>query len=167
MYKTYPSMWKFLKKISPLEIIVFIVFFLYILVPIELPHQLNQLIDTPLGISLVLFLALAIFLYTNPILGVLALFVAYELIRRASVFSGSKVAMIQNPTPIPIRLPTAEEPQVVSTASPGPSVQQTLGETLEVDVVQQMAPLSTDATVPYMETGFKPVAENVHNASSI
>ena len=38
---------------------------------------------------------LLLFLYVNPILGVLGLFVSYEIIRRSSMEVSGKVAMLQ------------------------------------------------------------------------
>lgn len=74
----------FLKSISPLEIILFIVFVIYILFPIKTPNVLIPFINSSFGLALILIATLYLFFYTTPILAILAILVAYELIRRSN-----------------------------------------------------------------------------------
>ena len=88
------------KKISTLEIFVFIVFVFYLVFQVQTPTFLMPYISSPFGIVFVLIITLCVFFYTNPVLGVLALFVAYELIRRSTMVSGKVVTVKYTPTQI-------------------------------------------------------------------
>jgi len=157
-------MWKTLKKITTLEIITLIVFSIYLIFNLQLPTVINQLIDTPIGVVVVLIFTLWIFLSTNPIVGVVAVFVAYEIVRRSADVVAPKVAMIQY-NPIQIKRDTqivdanTDIDVAIPTAEP-------LKRTLEEEVVKEMAPLSSGSPT-FIETDFKPIAESTHNASNI
>ena len=69
--------------------ILTVVFIIYLILGIKPMHSVAQIIDTLPGKIVVLLIALAIFIFTNPILGVVGFFVAYDLIRRSSVSTGS------------------------------------------------------------------------------
>ena len=157
-------MWKSLKKFTTLEIIVLIIFIIYLLFDIQLPTAINQLIDTSLGVVVVLILTLWIFLSTNAIIGVVAIFVAYVLVSRSSSSLGPRVALMQyNPIQIKrdIQIADMNTKLDVDVATGAP-----LEPTLEEEVVKQMAPLSSGSP-DFIETGFKPIAESTHNASSV
>jgi hypothetical protein len=133
-------------KATYLEVILFVIFVLYIVFQPRTPPALSLMIDTPVGAVVVMAAAAYLLLYTHPVLGVLSIFVAYELLRRSTV-----VRFI--PT-----LP--EQPKVdAQQQSFNPPAERTL----EEDLVAQMAPIEVSAD--YVETGFKPVSENVHGAS--
>ena len=134
---------------SPLEVILFIVFVLYIVFQPRTPPVLSGLIDTPVGTMVVLAFAVYLFLYTHPVLGVLSIFVAYELLRRS--------ATIAQYTPT-----FTEQPKVDAKMQ---SFNQPTEKTLEEDVVAQMAPIEVSSN--YLELGFKPVSENTHGASAM
>ena len=142
------------KKISTLEIFVFIVFVFYLVFQVQTPTFLMPYISSPFGIVFVLIITLCVFFYTNPVLGVLALFVAYELIRRSTMVSGKVVTVKYTPTQIrkDLDMIAMNPPKEV---------------TLEEDVVASMAPLGISEQAAYMMTSFKPAAENIHNASTI
>ena len=65
------------------------IFVIYLILGITPDQSVAQLIDTLPGKIVVIFIAIAIFIFTNPILGVVGLFVAYDLIRRSSVSTGN------------------------------------------------------------------------------
>ena len=77
---------------SPLEVILFILFVAYLVFQPSTPPVLTPFVDNLFGTIVVISLALYMFLYMHPVLGVLGIFVAYELIRRTST---KTVAMIQ------------------------------------------------------------------------
>jgi hypothetical protein len=136
---------------SSLEVILFVIFVLYIVFQPRTPPVLAGLIDTPVGTGIVLTFAVYLLLYSHPVLGVLSVFVAYELLRRSST------AIQYIPTMLAQQ---KEQPKVdakVKSFNP-PSER-----TLEEDVVAQMAPI--DVSSDYVETGFKPVSNDLHGAS--
>jgi hypothetical protein len=72
------------KSLKSVEIGALILFILFIIFPFKLPLMVTNVFDSPLGLLLLFVIAIYLFFYTNPILGVIFIFVAYELIRRSS-----------------------------------------------------------------------------------
>ena len=144
----------FTKALSPLEIAALVIFVIYIIFPFKSPAFLSGTINTPIGLVVILIVTLYLFFYTNPILGVVYIFVAYELIRRSSlVRRGSADNYMVRSSPSEIqRAVEMEQMNPVRTV------------TLEEDVISKMAPAQIfhDNTI---DTGFKPVAERIVGAS--
>jgi hypothetical protein len=90
----------------------------------------------------------------SPILGVISLFVAYEVIRRSALIN-NRVAMIQY-------TPTQERKNVelAEMNPPQPT-------TLEEEMVASMAPIGKSSMISYQTSEFKPVAEDSHGASLV
>jgi hypothetical protein len=144
----------FVKKFSALEIILLVALVVYLVFNVQTPDILSGYINTPIGIVVVLVLALCLFLYTNPVLGILGLFVAFEIIRRSNVIAPvSQVTMIQY-TP-----PQIKKDDEMVKMNPKPIT------SLEEEVVAQLAPLGVSEPASYITTSFRPVSENIHNAS--
>jgi hypothetical protein len=136
---------------SSLEVILFVVFVLYIVFQPKTPPVLSGLIDTPIGTGIVLTFAVYLLLYSHPVLGVLSIFVAYELLRRSSTVV-RYIPTMQSPE-------QSQEKVDAKMQSFNPPAERTL----EEDVVAQMAPI--DVSSEYVETGFKPVSSQVHGAA--
>jgi len=139
---------------SPLEVILFILFVFYLVFQVKTPAFLAELISSPVGMVVVFVLAVYMFLYTHPILGILSIFVAYEVIRRSSLITGKVVLAQYTPTQpkIDAELKAMNPPKE---------------RTLEEDVVDQMAPIGKSEPAGYVMTSFKPVSEHVHSAANI
>jgi hypothetical protein len=145
-----------LKKVSMLEIVLFVVFVIYLISGVPTPRCLAPFIDTPLGILIMFAITVYLFFNMNPLLGILYIFVAYELLRRSQIYLGS-----QHLRPSLQLAPEYKETEIeVSTPAPYPSAKEP--ETLEEHVVSQMGPIGNGA---YIETSFSPVADNIRNAS--
>lgn len=130
---------------STLEMILFALFAAYLVFRPESPPALTHFVDTPVGMILIIVLTAYVFLYTHPIVGILSLFVAYEIVRRNNNMT---LKMVQY---------TAVEP---------PKQPAVLAEkTLEEDMVTEHAPLHVDVSLGL--PSYKPIAEHVHNASTI
>jgi hypothetical protein len=138
----------FLKSISPLEIILFIVFVVYILFPIQTPDSLIPIINSSFGLALILITTLSVFFYTTPILAILAILVAYEIIRRSNVNS-----VVHKPV-MNYTAPTQEKKDDKMMEMNPIKV-----ETLEEEVVHQMAPVGKSDPSNYIETSYKPIAD--------
>jgi len=140
----------FTQSLSPLETATLIVFVVYIIFPFKTPYFLAGIVNTPIGLLVALVLTLYLFFYTNPILGVVLIFVAYELIRRSSLV---KIAASDNYM-VRSSPSEAERSYEMKQMNPSPSI------TLEEDVVAKMAPAQvfnhSDTT---LGIGFKPVIE--------
>jgi hypothetical protein len=141
-------------SLSTLEMGILILFVIYLIFDIYPTESMAQYIDTPIGMASILIITLYMFLSFSPILGVIALFVAYEVIRRSAKIN-NRVAMIQY-------TPTQERKNAeLKEMNP---VQAT---TLEEEMVATMAPIGQSNMISYQTSEFKPVAQDTHGASSV
>jgi hypothetical protein len=111
-------------------------------------------IDTPIGMVGVLLTTLYVFMNFKPILGVVFLFVAYEIVRRS--------ARVNNRVPMMLYTPSqAKKDTELAKMNP---VQPT---SLEEQIVEQMAPVGKSSLISYTMSEYKPISSDIHNASSI
>ena len=142
----------YFRSLSKLEMAILVLFAIYIVLDIQMPESVASYIDSPLGMVGVLLVALFMFVYYNPILGVVGLFVAYEVVRRS--------ARMNNRVPMMTYVPTqAKKDAEMSDMNP------VIPTSLEEEMVSQMAPIGKSSLITYVTSEYKPVAENVHNAS--
>lgn len=141
-----------LKSLTNLEISTLVVFIVYLIMPIQMPEPVANLADSPLGMLGMFLITIYLFFNANPLLAILYVFVAYELIRRSSNVAG-RVEMVKY-TPSQIKKDAqmkAMNPNKVKS--------------LEEEVVEQMAPVGHSDISVYSDSTFKPIAENVGTAS--
>ena len=134
---------------SPLEVILFILFVAYLVFQPSTPPVLTPFVDNLFGTIVVISIALYMFLYMHPVLGVLGIFVAYELIRRTST---KTVAMIQYSPEQPVK------DMAMKRMNPPKE------RTLEEAMVAKMAPISDGGVVV---SDYLPVSDDVRGASMI
>ena len=91
-------------------------------------------------------------MYSNPILAILYVFVAYEMLRRSSNITGRTDLVRYTPSQI-------KKDAQMSAMNP------TKKTTLEEEIVGQMAPIGQSDISTYMSSSFKPVAEKIGSAS--
>jgi|UniRef100_A0A6C0CPS1 hypothetical protein len=146
-----------INKVSPLELVLFVVFILYLIFPIPTPAILVPYVNTNISLGAIVILTLYMFLYTTPILGVLSIFVAYELLRRSSNgLVRTKVPMVRHTPSQP------KKDQDMKNLNPPKET------TLEETIIQQMAPIGKNSVVEkYVETSFKPVHDKISGASMV
>jgi hypothetical protein len=149
------------KSITLVEIVVAVIFVIYIVVPIPTPRVMAPYVESPLGMILIFCIIVSLFLFTHPIVAVLYLLVAYILLRRSAAPAPQSAYIQYTPTTIER---AAEIKQETVQAEPIPP-QQPL--TLEEDVVNRMAPIGKSEMPVFTPATFKPVASNVNGASSI
>jgi hypothetical protein len=140
----------FEKKNMP-KLALSVLFILYLVMGYQLPENIASIIDTTLGKIVVAIVALALFAYGNPVLGVLALLVAYQLIKGASIRTG---------------MAGLEEfyPTEAKKWSPFTSTNQ-FPYTLEQEVVKNMT--TQKFNTEYVKPPFKPILEDTHDASPL
>ena len=158
---------------KPSQLILGIIFVLYILLNVQTPAFLAGSIDTIFGKVIVVAIAAVIFMKTNPVIGVLGLVVAYQMIKTASVTTGtyglrhylpsenSKMQEMQSFN-TEIVAPVQEHQQQ---AQPEMHAITNVGGDLEVQTVSQMAPLvinDSDSGLNY-----SPVLDSQHSAASL
>jgi hypothetical protein len=151
-----------LKSMSFFEIILLVLFILYIIFPIPSPQILAGVFDSPIGILVLFIITVALFFYTNPILGVVYIFVAYEVIRRSAraVGSNSNTVFALNQQYVP----TQENKDAELAAYNPPPIMQ---KTLEEVVISTMAPVPEAGIHGSNEYTFKPVNDRVIGASMV
>jgi hypothetical protein len=146
-----------INKVSPLELVLFVVFILYLIFPIPTPAIVVPYVNTNISLGAIVILTLYMFLYTTPILGVLSIFVAYELLRRSS--NGhvrTKVPMVRHTPSQP------KKDKDMKNLNPPKET------TLEETIIQQMAPIGKNSVAEkYVETTFKPVHDKISGASMV
>jgi hypothetical protein len=152
-------------KLSVQEIILTVIFIIYIISPIGSPRFISTMVESPLGLISIFAITVFLFVYTNPILGILYLLVAYELIRRSD-----RVSSVTSISPS-MRLP--EPARALSTPNMTASSQYvtpTIGNlpdsySLEEEMVSSMSPIGEGKIKEIVDTSFKPTIGNIHNAS--
>jgi uncharacterized membrane protein len=149
-----------LKQISILEMIVVAIFIVYLILPIGTPALLAPYIESPLGMIVIFCITVFLFIYSNPILAVLYVFVAYELLRRST--------KVIRPNPqsnyVQYTKPEAKKNVEMKEMNKDLPIEQI---TLEEVVVSQMAPIGKSDNIVFTASTFKPVATNVQGASPI
>lgn len=145
-----------IKSLKPLEIGTLVFFILFIILPVKIPNAFSGVFDSTIGVLVLFIITITLFIYINPILGVIFILVAYELIRRSSLMMGKPITQILSSDNTSQGTKDAELSKMNPTSSP----------TLEEDVIQTMAPASKDF-IKLEGSNFKPIMEPVKGASLI
>ena len=140
-----------LEKRNMSQLILVILFIIYLVMGLKMPDQVANIIDSPAGKIVVALIALLLFGYSNPILGVLGIMVAYQLIKSSSEKTGMAALEKYYPT---------EEKKW----SPFTPIHQ-FPYTLEQEVVKEMASQKFNAN--YVKAPYRPMLDDTHDASMI
>ena len=126
------------------EMVLVVIFIIYILLDIQTPESLARLIDNIYGNIFVILIAITIFASTNPVVGIISFIAAYELIKRSRTtnFPPSEYSKLEdfsdyNAFPV----------------------------TLEEQMVEQMAPLVKYDADPNLN--YNPTLGSLHDAAPI
>ncbi len=138
------------KKHMP-QLVLAVLFVLYLVIGYQLPDGVATMIDSNIGKIVVVAVALMLFAYSNPVLGVLALLVAYHLIKGASVKTG--MAGLEE------YYPTEEKKWTPFTAA------HQFPYTLEQEVVKNMT--TQKFNTEYVKAPFRPTLDDTHDASPL
>ena len=142
----------FLKNINQLELTAAAILILYIVLPINAPRMICKIIDGPVGMVAVFAIAVYLFFHANPLLAIIFIFAAYELMRRCASTTGVTVIMNHTPT-------QAKKDSSMKKMNPEKNT------TLEEHIVSKMAPIGVSEPSVFMTTEFSPVADDVGTAS--
>ena len=77
-----------LKKEHMGELVLVVLFIIYLIMGLKTPEPVAGLVDTLVGKITIFMIIIYLFMHANPILAVLALFVGFDLIRRSSMATG-------------------------------------------------------------------------------
>ena len=140
------------KKENMSQLALAILFIIYLIMGYKTPEPVANVVDTLVGKIVILITVVALFMHANPILAVLSLFVAFDLIRRSSAATGIDA--------LKKYLPTEEKKSSQFTAF------NQFPYTLEQEVVKKMAPIVQSGS-SLTKPSYKPLLENLHDASAI
>jgi hypothetical protein len=138
----------FNKKNMP-EIALSILFIIYLVMGYKMPDSLAMMVVTPIGKIVIVMVALMLFAYSSPILGVLALLVAYNMIKGAAIKTGMAGLEEYYPT----------EEKKWSPYTPANQFPYTL----EQEVVKNMTTQKFNAS--YVKAPFRPTLDDTHDAA--
>lgn len=141
-----------LKKQKKSELVVMFVFIVYLVSGYKIGEPFATMIDSIPGKVVLLLLVVFMFMRVNPVLAILGLFVAFEMMRTASIVTGNDALH---------RYALSEEKKEGQMSSFNQ-----MPYTLEQEVVDKMAPLvqSSSSLTP---ASYVPSVDEVHNASNI
>jgi hypothetical protein len=134
------------------ELVLVILFIIYLIMGYKTPEPIANMIDSLVGKIVIFIIVIYLFTYTNPILAVLSLFVAFDLIRRSSVTTGFDALQKY--------APSEEKKMSQFTAY------NQFPYTLEQEVVAKMAPIMKSGS-SLTQASYKPLLENLHDAAKI
>jgi hypothetical protein len=140
------------KKENMSQLSLAILFIIYLIMGYKTPEMIANIVDTLVGKIVIFIMVIVIFMNANPILAVLSLFVAFDLIRRSSSVTGIDA--------LKKYLPTEEKKSSQFTAF------NQYPYTLEQEVVKKMAPIVQSGS-SLTKASYMPTLENLHDASTI
>ncbi len=134
---------------------IIVALILYIVLPVETPVELSSLIDTPVGMAIIIVACIYALLYSgSPIIGLLTFVVAFELIRRSKSSTGSFQLGRYTPT-------QERRDQEMAVMTPN-SIIASSPKSLEEEMVDQMVPLTSSWDDDVMTYNYKPSMAESH-----
>ena len=136
------------KNRSVCILVVFMI--LFIVLDIQVPKPIGNLVDTIFG-RVVVIIAAGSLLFSHPVLGVLSLIVAYELIRRSEESTGTFQFRKYFPS-------QANKDKNLNALNQFPV-------TLEEEMVHKMVPFVSSG--PSTPSSYKPTLDKLHDAAKL
>jgi hypothetical protein len=143
---------QFLKKENMGELLLIILLIIYLVIGFKTPEPIANVVDTLAGKITIFIIVIYLFINNNPILAVLSLFVAFDLIRRSSAVTGIDALRKYAPT---------EEKK----SSQFTALNQ-FPYTLEQEIVKKMAPMIQSGS-SLTKSSYMPILDNLHDASPV
>ncbi len=126
------------------ENVLLIIFVIYLVLGLKMPNMVAELIDSLAGKILLLLMVVYLFVNTNPLLGIMSILVAYDLVRRSTSFSQ----------------------YAPSESNKASQLAHTFPYTLEQEMVKKMAPI-VHSGISMTKPSFKPVMDDLHDATTL
>jgi len=140
------------------QLILTILFLVFILFHIPIPQTISIFLSSTWGVVLVVLITIILIMRSNPILGVLSIFVAYTLISRAmQIYNVNYQGGLKNLTQYAPKQKTYPSPFTPTNQFPM---------TLEAELVQKIAPICPENAILQKAT-YHPFVENIYNSASI
>ena len=141
-----------LKKEHMGELVLVVLFIIYLIMGLKTPEPVAGIVDTLVGKIVIFIMIIYLFMHANPILAVLALLVGFDLIRRSSMATGIDALR---------RFAPSEEKKI----SQFTAFNQ-FPYTLEQEVVSKMAPIMKSGS-SLSQASYKPLLDNLYDASPV
>ena len=141
-----------LKKEHMGELVLVVLFIIYLIMGLKTPEPVAGMVDTLVGKIAIFIMVIYLFMHANPILAVLALLVGFDLIRRSSMATGIDALR---------RFAPSEEKK----SSQFTAFNQ-FPYTLEQEVVSKMAPIMKSGS-SLSQASYKPLLDNLYDASPL
>ena len=141
-----------LKKEHMGELVLVVLFIIYLIMGLKTPEPVAGMVDTLVGKIAIFIIIIYLFMHANPILAVLALLVGFDLIRRSSMATG--IDALQK------FAPSEEKKSSQCTAF------NQFPYTLEQEVVSKMAPIMKSGS-SLSQASYKPLLDNLYDASPL
>ena len=141
-----------LKKEHMGELVLVVLFIIYLIMGSKTPEPVAGMVDTLVGKIAIFIMVIYLFMHANPILAVLALLVGFDLIRRSSMATGIDALR---------RFAPSEEKK----SSQFTAFNQ-FPYTLEQEVVAKMAPVMKSGS-SLSQASYKPLLDNLYDASPL
>jgi len=116
---------------------------------------MKPFINSPIGLLFFFCVTVALFAYTNPILGVLYILVVYEALRRSS-------DTFKNPRAVVLEYEPSQRNKDSTLQKMNPVRNE---KTVEEEVIAVRAPINKTPTIEIVQTSFKPVSKTIEGAS--
>jgi hypothetical protein len=145
----------FFKSMTVPEIAITVLAIAFLVIEVNPPDIVASQIDTPIGMGVLVIMAIYVFMSFHPILGVLFILVAYELLRRSSHYVNFAATVNYTPTQ------QEKEAEVAEMTPVAPA------NTLEEEIVNTMAPIGKSSIISYTTSEYSPVAADTFGASLI
>jgi hypothetical protein len=142
------------KKEHTGQLVLLVLFVVYLVMGYDTPEPIAGLVDTLVGKIVIFIVVIYMFLHSNPILAVLSLFVAFDLIRRSSTNGDMSMDSLKQ-----------YEPTEKKKKSQFNAYNQ-FPYTLEQEVVSKMAPAKNSGSA-ITKPSFKPLLNNLNHASLV
>jgi hypothetical protein len=133
------------------ELVLVILLIVYLILGFKTPEPIASMIDSLVGKVVIFIIVIYLFMHANPILAVLSLFVAFDLIRRSSIATG--IDALQK------FAPSEQKKSSQFTAF------NQFPYTLEQEVVKKMT--SQKFNTEYVKAPFRPTLDDTHDASPL
>ena len=134
------------------ELVLVILLIVYLILGFKTPEPIAIMIDSLIGKVVIFIIVIYLFMHSNPILAILSLFVAFDLIRRSSMTTG--IDALQR------FAPSEQKKSSQFTAF------NQFPYTLEQEVVAKMAPIMKSGS-SLNQASYKPLLDNLYDASPV
>jgi hypothetical protein len=145
------SFTELLKREHKGELVLVILMSIYLVLGFKTPNMVAVAVDHLVGKVVLVLIVIGLFLYSNPIVAVLAALVAFELTRRTE--SGTLASLSKY-------APSEEKKMSQFSAF------NQFPYTLEQEVVAKMAPIVHSGS-SFTQASYKPMLDNLHDASKL